>query len=130
MGLLQDEGVHAHQDHLFLLFKEARSAYSDGKIVVHPFLDGRDTPPKSSPGYIEGLNRVLADIKGARIGTIMGRYYAMDRSERWSLTDQAFNCIVDAKGRPAADALQAVKKSYEQDKTSSESTTASMTGIR
>jgi 2,3-bisphosphoglycerate-independent phosphoglycerate mutase len=120
MGLLQDEGVHAHQDHLFLLLKEARSAYSDGEIVVHPFLDGRDTPPRSSSIYIQALLDVLADINGARIGTIMGRYYAMDRSERWGLTDQAFACIVDAKGRPAADALQAIKKSYEQDKTPDE----------
>ena len=117
MGLLQDEGVHAHQDHLFLLLKEARSAYNDGEIIIHPFLDGRDTPPKSSPGYIDGLMRILADVKGAKIGTIMGRYYAMDRSERWNLTDQAFACIVDAKGRPAADPLQAIMKSYEKDKT-------------
>ena len=117
MGLVQDEGVHAHQDHLFLFLKEARSACHDGEIIVHPFLDGRDTPPKSSPGYIDGLLRVLEDIRGARIGTIMGRYYAMDRSERWELTDQAYACIVDAKGRPSADTLHAIKTSYEQDKT-------------
>lgn len=117
MGLLQDEGVHAHQDHLFLLLKEARSAHPDGEIIVHPFLDGRDTPPKSSPGYIEALMQVLADIGNAGIGTIMGRYYAMDRSERWSLTDQAFACLVDAEGKQAVDALQAIKRSYEIDRT-------------
>lgn len=117
MGLIQDEGVHAHQDHLFMFLREARSAYNDGEIIVHPFLDGRDTPPKSSPEFMQTLLQVLTDIKGARIGTIMGRYYAMDRSEKWELTDQAFECIVDAKGRPASDALQAIMKSYEQDKT-------------
>ncbi len=117
MGLIQDEGVHAHQDHLFLFLKEARSVCRNGEIIVHPFLDGRDTPPRSSHGYIDTLLQVLADIKSARIGTIMGRYYAMDRSERWELTDQAYECIVDAKGRRSADALYAIKTSYEQDRT-------------
>jgi len=116
MGLIQDEGVHAHQDHLFHFIRQARKEY-EGEIFVHAFLDGRDTPPKSSRGYVRTLLQLLAETGNARIGTIMGRYYAMDRSEKWELTDQAFSCIAYGKGRPAPDPLQAVRDSYENDRT-------------
>ncbi|MEW6265719.1 MAG: 2,3-bisphosphoglycerate-independent phosphoglycerate mutase [Thermodesulfobacteriota bacterium] len=117
LGLLQDEGVHAHQEHLFKIMRRARQEYPAGEIVVHPFLDGRDTPPRSCLEYLAVLDRVLAEVGRARIGTIMGRYYGMDRSKNWNLTDQAFHCLVLAEGRPADQAAAAVKASYEKDQT-------------
>ncbi len=117
LGLLQDEGVHAHQDHLFKIMRRARQEFPEGKIVIHPFLDGRDTPPRSTLEYIAKLNKVMEEVGGCKIGTVMGRYYAMDRSRDWALTDTAYNCIVNAEGRRAATAEKAVKESYANDKT-------------
>jgi 2,3-bisphosphoglycerate-independent phosphoglycerate mutase len=116
-GLLQDEGVHAHQEHLFKIMRQARREFSEGEIIIHPFLDGRDTPPRSTLEYIAKLQQVMAEVGNCQIGTAMGRYYAMDRSRNWRLTDQAFDCIVDANGRPAATIEAAVEESYSKDKT-------------
>ncbi|PIS27445.1 MAG: 2,3-bisphosphoglycerate-independent phosphoglycerate mutase [Candidatus Marinimicrobia bacterium CG08_land_8_20_14_0_20_45_22] len=116
-GLLQDEGVHAHQEHLFKIMRRARQEFPGGEMIVHPFLDGRDTPPRSTLEYIAKLNRVLAEVGNARIGTIMGRYYGMDRSKNWNLTDVAYHCIVLAEGRQAPTAEAAVNESYANDKT-------------
>lgn len=116
-GLLQDEGVHAHQEHLFKLIKRARAEFPLGAIVVHPFLDGRDTPPRSTLEYIARLSSELKEIGNATVGTVMGRYFAMDRSKKYELTDIAFSCLVDGKGRNAASPEEAVRASYSQDKT-------------
>lgn len=115
MGLLQDEGVHAHQEHLFKLMRRARSENPSGRIVVHPFLDGRDTPPRSTLEYIARLQKEMEAVGNCVIGTIQGRYYAMDRSKNYGLTDEAYACLVEAKGRAADDAVEAVKASYEKD---------------
>ena len=117
LGLLQDEGVHAHQEHLFKFLRRARKEFPAGGIVVHPFLDGRDTPPRSSAEYVAKLLNVLRELNNAVIGSAMGRYYAMDRSRNWGLTDQAFAAIVSARGRKASDIMTAVKQSYAGDKT-------------
>lgn len=117
MGLLQDEGVHAHQDHLFKIMKRARQENPQGEIIIHPFLDGRDTPPKSSLEYLVQLNQVMQEVGSCKIGTVMGRYYSMDRSRVWKLTDIAYNCIVSTEGRRIDTAENAVKESYEKDKT-------------
>lgn len=144
MGLLQDEGVHAHMDHLFKIMRRARQEFTEGEIIIHPFLDGRDTPPRSCLEYLVKLEKIMDEVGNCRIGTVMGRYYAMDRSRDWALTDKAFNCIVRSEGRRAATAEQAVKESYENDKTpdgvdmfdeyippmSLATTMAYMTGIR
>ena len=116
-GLLQDEGVHAHQEHLFKIMRRARREYPDGKIIIHPFLDGRDTPPRSCLEYLAKLRQVMEEVGGCTIGTIMGRYYGMDRSRNWELTDIAYHCIVDGEGRTSPDAETAVRKSYVTDKT-------------
>ena len=117
LGLLQDEGVHAHQDHLFKIMQEARKENPNGQIIIHPFLDGRDTPPRSSLEYLAQLDQVMQEVGGCKIGTVMGRYYAMDRSREWKLTDIAYNCIVSAEGRRIDKAESAVKESYDKDKT-------------
>jgi len=116
MGLLQDEGVHAHQEHLFKIARRARSEHPDGKIVVHVFLDGRDTPPRSCLEFVGKLNKVMEEIGHCRVGTVMGRYYAMDRSSNWELTDTAYDCIVCAKGRVAQNATAAIEESYAKDR--------------
>ncbi|MDP6524169.1 MAG: 2,3-bisphosphoglycerate-independent phosphoglycerate mutase [Kiritimatiellia bacterium] len=116
-GLLQDEGVHAHEEHLFKIMRRARSEYAEGRITIHPFLDGRDTPPRSTLEYIAKLEKVMAEVGNCRIGTAMGRYYAMDRSKNWELTDTAYHCIVSAEGRRADSAVAAVEESYANDKT-------------
>ena len=117
LGLLQDEGVHAHQEHLFKIMRRARAEYPDGPIIIHPFLDGRDTPPRSCLEYLATLTRVMEAVGGCTIGTVMGRYYGMDRSRNWQLTDMAYHCIVACEGRRAADAETAVKKSYAEERT-------------
>lgn len=117
LGLLQDEGVHAHQEHLFKIMARARAEWPEGEIVVHPFLDGRDTPPRSSLEYLAKLDTVIQTIQKCSIGTVMGRYYAMDRSRAWTLTDTAYHCLVAAEGRHAPSAQAAVMESYQNDKT-------------
>ena len=114
MGLLQDEGVHAHQKHLFKIMARAKQEFSNGEIIIHPFLDGRDTPPRSTLGFLKTLEVEMEKVGGCRIGTAMGRYYGMDRSENWKLTDQAYHCIVCAEGMRAENAENAVLKSYEE----------------
>jgi 2,3-bisphosphoglycerate-independent phosphoglycerate mutase len=117
MGLLQDEGVHAHQEHLFKIMRKARSEHPAGEIILHPFLDGRDTPPRSSLEYVAKLRKVMEEVGNCRIGTIMGRYYAMDRSRNWTLTDMAYHCLVSAEGKQAERAEEAIQASYDEDKT-------------
>ena len=116
MGLVQDEGVHAHQDHLFAILKYAAEK-GIKQIYVHFFSDGRDTPPKSAVGFIRQTEDVLKQCGAGKIATIQGRYYAMDRSEDWALTDKAYDLIVYAKGAHAATAEEAVTTDYEALKT-------------
>ncbi|KAL0251213.1 hypothetical protein GEMRC1_000426 [Eukaryota sp. GEM-RC1] len=115
--LLQDEGVHAHCDHLYKMMRRARQDNPTGKIVIHPFLDGRDTPPRSCLEYIAQLQQVMNEVGNATIGTVMGRYYSMDRSRNWTLTDSALDCMINLKGRKVETAIAAVEQSYANDKT-------------
>ena len=121
LGLLQDEGVHAHQEHLFKIMRQARQENRTGAMVVHPFLDGRDTPPHSSPEYLAKLQLVMAEVGGVTLGTMMGRYYAMDRSRDWDLTDVAYKTLTQGQGATrsfvSSKALEAVQNSWAQDKT-------------
>ena len=116
MGLVQDEGVHAHQDHLYSLLKYAVSK-GIKNIWVHFFADGRDTPPNSALGYLKMLEDKFKEYGAGKVATLMGRYYAMDRNETWQLTTQAYDLIIDAKGRVAKTALNAIEDSYKNDKT-------------
>jgi len=117
LGLLQDEGVHAHMDHLFQLLRRARLEVPEGPIVVHPFLDGRDTPPRSCLAFLERLQEVMSAVGGCTAGTVMGRYYAMDRSRNWRLTDAALECLASGVGRRAESAPAAVARAYAEDLT-------------
>ena len=117
LGLLQDEGVHAHQEHLFKVMRRARTEHPGGRIVIHPFLDGRDTPPRSTLEYMAKLRLVMQEVGGCRIGTVMGRYYAMDRSGNWQLTDRAYLAMVRGEGRKVEDIEAAVREAYRRDRT-------------
>ncbi len=119
LGLLQDEGVHAHYDHLFRFIRQAFKENPAGQTVVHPFLDGRDTPPRSSLEHLGKLETALAEIPNASIGTLMGRYYGMDRAKLWAITDQAYDCLVNGNGRPMTTTVKAIQSSWANDKTPS-----------
>ena len=114
MGLVSDGGVHSGWSHIEACIElAAREGVPD--LVLHAFTDGRDTLPKSSPGYIEEAERWLR--QAGRIGTVSGRYYAMDRDRRWERTKLAYDAIVHAEGLRATTALEAVEASYEHDET-------------
>jgi 2,3-bisphosphoglycerate-independent phosphoglycerate mutase len=109
LGLVSDGGVHAHIDHLIAL---VNIAYTAGvkNIFIHAFTDGRDTDPKSGKGF---LTRLEQAIEGkARIATVSGRYYAMDRDKRWERVKLAYDALVQATGPSAPNALTAIEQSY------------------
>ena len=117
MGLLQDEGVHAHQDHLFKIMRRARKENPQGKIIIHPFLDGRDSAPRSAKTYLTQLDKIMTEVGHCSVGTMMGRYYAMDRAKDWPITDKAFSTLVQATGRLMTNTISALEASYKTDKT-------------
>lgn len=113
MGLLSPGGVHSHEDHIFALLEHSKQYHCP--VYVHAFLDGRDTLPKSAQASLEKLERIVATLPQARIATLMGRYYAMDRDNRWDRTEQAFNAIVHGKAeRQFPSAQLALSHAYEQ----------------
>lgn len=114
MGLVSDGGVHSAQRHLHTLLEVA--ADHERKPVVHAFLDGRDTPPKSASRYIQELQEKARDTDTV-ISSVSGRYYAMDRDQRWGRTKKAYDAIVNGEGRQAETALDAVEKAYLEGET-------------
>ena len=118
IGLLSDGGVHSHNTHLYALLELARrQGLRDDQVVVHAILDGRDTPPRSGAGYLEQLQEQLATIGVGRIGTVIGRYYSMDRDNRWERTDRAYAAYVLGQGERASSASEAIQASYARDTT-------------
>lgn len=113
MGLLSDGGVHSHQEHLFNLLKLFREKGLDQQVFIHLFTDGRDTDPKSGLGYVKQLSK--AEVLGkARIATISGRYYAMDRDKRWERVSLAWKAMVEGEGVQVASAEEALLANYEK----------------
>lgn len=117
MGLLSDAGVHSHINHLFALLELAKKHKLKGKVYVHCFLDGRDTPPKSAGKYIKMLEKKMKALGIGKIATIMGRYYAMDRDNRWNREHKAYDAMVNGKGRIADSAMEGLKKAYKKGET-------------
>ncbi len=116
MGLLSDGGVHSHITHLYGLLEMAKREGLK-KVYVHCFLDGRDTPPASGKGYIEALQKKMKEIGVGEIGVISGRYYAMDRDNRWDRVELAYKALTQGEGVKGADAAEAVQASYNNGKT-------------
>jgi 2,3-bisphosphoglycerate-independent phosphoglycerate mutase len=110
-GLLSDGGVHSHNAHLYALVELAkRNGLKD--VYIHCFFDGRDVPPDSAKGYVDELEAKLVEIGVGRIASVMGRYYAMDRDNRWERVKQAYDAMVLGQGLTASSAPQAVAESY------------------
>jgi 2,3-bisphosphoglycerate-independent phosphoglycerate mutase len=115
IGLLSPGGVHSHEDHLLALLERAAEIHP-GPIAVHAILDGRDMPPRSAAGSLRRLQAAIDPIEQARIATVCGRYYAMDRDNRWDRVQKAWNAIVEARAEHTADAaLDALQAAYARD---------------
>ncbi|MFD3155869.1 2,3-bisphosphoglycerate-independent phosphoglycerate mutase [Haloimpatiens sp. FM7330] len=116
LGLLSDGGVHSHIEHLKGLLKLAKDKGMK-KVYVHAFLDGRDVPPTSAKQYINEIEEYMNEIGVGKLATVSGRYYAMDRDNRWERVELAYNALVLGNGEKAGSAIEAVEKSYHDNKT-------------
>lgn len=110
-GLLSDGGVHSHNTHLYALVEMAKR-YGLKDVFVHCFFDGRDVPPDSAKDYVAELEEKLSEIGVGKIASVMGRYYAMDRDNRWERVKLAYDAMVLGQGLTAESAMQAVMESY------------------
>ncbi|MCI7812746.1 MAG: 2,3-bisphosphoglycerate-independent phosphoglycerate mutase [Lachnospiraceae bacterium] len=115
-GLLSDGGVHSHNTHLYALLELAKREGLK-KVYVHCFLDGRDTPPASGKDFVQELTDKMAEIGVGEIASVMGRYYAMDRDNRWDRVELAYKAMVNGEGLTAESGVKAVENSYAEDKT-------------
>ena len=113
MGLVSDGGVHSHNTHLYALLELAKQNGLT-KVYVHAFLDGRDTPPTSGAGFIEALEAKLNEIGVGKIATVSGRYYAMDRDNRWDRVALAYNALTKGEGATAGSAAACIANSYAE----------------
>lgn len=113
-GLLSDGGVHSHNTHLYALVQLAKNQGLE-EVYVHCFFDGRDVPPDSAKGYVEELEARLKEIGAGKIASVMGRYYAMDRDNRWERVKLAYDAMVLGEGLNAESAGQAVAESYARE---------------
>ncbi|HEX9128269.1 MAG TPA: 2,3-bisphosphoglycerate-independent phosphoglycerate mutase [Gemmatimonadaceae bacterium] len=117
MGLIGSGGVHAIDTHLYAMLELAKREGLN-RVAIHAFLDGRDTLPKSALGFMEELLDHIRRIGSpAKIASVSGRYYAMDRDQRWDRTGLAYRAIVLGEGPPVTDPLDAIRKTYEAGKT-------------
>ena len=116
MGLTSTGGVHSSLSHLFKLIGIAKEYGVAENTYVHCFMDGRDTDPKSGKGFIEQLTAHCEKSAG-KIASIVGRFYAMDRDKRWNRVKEAYDLLVDGKGKQATDMVQAMQESYDEDVT-------------
>lgn len=113
-GLLSDGGVHSHNTHLYGLLELAKRNGLKN-VYVHAFLDGRDTPPASGKGYVEELMEKMRILGVGKIATVMGRYYAMDRDNRWDRIEKAYRAMVYGEGETANNPVVAVQNSYDKE---------------
>lgn len=111
MGLLSSGGVHGHEDHLFSLIDILST--KKNKIFLHCILDGRDSPPNSGLKSMEKLVRKLKNNKKVKIASVIGRYYSMDRDNRWDRIELAYKAIVEGSMKRKSDPIKAIQKSYE-----------------
>ena len=115
MGLTSNGGVHSSLEHLFALCDIAKE-YGLEKVYLHCFMDGRDTDPKSGKGFIEEVEAHCKQSAGV-IASIVGRFYAMDRDKRWNRVKEAYDLLVEGKGKQATDMVKAMQESYDEDVT-------------
>ena len=111
MGLLSDGGVHSHIEHMYGLVEMAKRA-GLSEVYIHALLDGRDVPAGCAADFIDAANKRLAEIGVGKIATVMGRFYGMDRDNRWDRVGKAYAALVYGEGNHTADAAAAVRESY------------------
>jgi len=111
LGLLSDGGVHSLDKHLYKMC-DMTGEYGIENVFIHAFGDGRDTDPQSGKGYMEDLTRHLASSNG-KVASFVGRYYAMDRDKRWERVREAYDLLVNGKGKKATDVVAALQESYD-----------------
>ena len=116
MGLVSDGGVHSHNEHIYGLLELAKKQ-GIKKVYVHCFLDGRDTPPSSGKEYVEQLVSKMQEIGVGEVATVMGRYYAMDRDNRWERVEKAYRALTEGIGEEASDGPGGIQASYDKDVT-------------
>ncbi len=116
MGLLSDGGVHSHIEHLYAIIKLAKEK-GLSKVYVHCFLDGRDVSPTSGVDFAKSLVSKLRELGTGEIATVMGRYYAMDRDNRWERVSKAYDAMVNGVGEMCESAVTAIETSYNNDVT-------------
>ena len=116
IGLLSDGGVHSHIDHLKELLRGAKAA-GVSKVYIHGFLDGRDVPPQSALAYIDDIAMFCKELGLGSLATVGGRYYGMDRDQRWERVQLAYNAILCGSGNDVSCAHEAVERSYVDETT-------------
>ncbi|WP_313579524.1 2,3-bisphosphoglycerate-independent phosphoglycerate mutase [Lacrimispora sp.] len=112
-GLVSDGGVHSHNTHIYGLLELAKRNGLD-KVYVHCFLDGRDTPPASGKSFVEALEAKMKEIGVGKVASVMGRYYAMDRDNRWDRVERAYNALAKGEGIHAESAAAGIQASYDK----------------
>lgn len=115
-GLMSDGGVHSHIEHVFGLLELAKRQGIE-KVYVHCFLDGRDTPPASGKEYVEQLEAKMHELGVGKVASVMGRYYVMDRDNRWERVEKAYNALVKGIGDTAESATAGIQASYDKEVT-------------
>lgn len=114
MGLLSDGGVHSHNTHLYALLELAKRNGLE-EVYVHAFLDGRDTAPNSGVGYMKDLVDIMDEIRVGKVASVMGRYYVMDRDNRWERVEKGYRAMVYGQGEFATDGVTAISNSYDKE---------------
>ena len=112
-GLISDGGVHSHLEHLYALLELAKKQGLDN-VYIHCFMDGRDVPPDSGKGFIKQLEAKIKEIGIGEIATVMGRYYSMDRDNRFERVEKAYAVMVRGEGNTASTAVEAMQQSYDK----------------
>ena len=115
-GLLSDGGVHSHNTHLYGILELCKKQGLE-KVFIHPFFDGRDTPPASGKDYLAELIEKTKEIGVGKVASLSGRYYAMDRDNRWDRVEKAYASLVYGEGVRAEDPIKAMEDSYAEDVT-------------
>lgn len=115
-GLVSDGGVHSHNTHIYGLLELAKRNGLE-KVYVHCFLDGRDTPPASGKDFVAALEEKMAEIGVGKVASVMGRYYAMDRDNRWDRVELAYKALTLGEGNKNESATAAIQASYDDGKT-------------
>ena len=115
-GLVSDGGVHSHIEHIYGVLELAKRQGID-KVYVHCFLDGRDTPPASGKDYVAQLEEKMAEIGVGKVASVMGRYYAMDRDNRWDRVEKAYDALVKGEGNTCESATAGIQASYDSEVT-------------